>query len=202
MSKSKYTEHYKELKKRLNQLEKQLIPKTSTTGSYTLRQIDSIRSYRLLVHAELEWYFENVATDIVKYALDKWLTKGKSSKVLTSLLTYTDLDYSLKQKHPNVNKYVNLTDRIHRVVSKYTGAIRQNHGIKEENLLGILVPIGFDIDSFDQSWLATMSSFGENRGATAHKSYKVQQPIDPVSEVNTVNLILSETKKIDEELLR
>lgn len=184
-----------ELKRRIKQLEKHLIGKISATGNYTPRRTDLIRGYRLLAHAEIEHYIEEMAVDIVKGAYNKWTTEKKSSKVLTSLLIYTDLNMSLKQKVDN--DYIDLDKRINKVVTSYFREVSQNHGIKEENILKILVPIGFEIDGFDQTLISTMNSFGSNRGQTAHKSAKVEQNMDARTEMNEVQNILSGLVVID-----
>lgn len=79
--------------------------------------------------------------------------------------------------------------------------IDQNHGVKEANILALLLPIGIDIDDLDCNWLAKMNTFGENRGDVAHKSatsYRTIQPPDPVSELDTVRQITQELLKVDE----
>ena len=73
-----------------------------------------------------------------------------------------------------------------------------NHGIKEANVIAMLYPLGFTEADLDTTLLATLNSYGANRGSTAHQAAHTQQPIDPKSEKETVNLILTEFKKLDE----
>jgi hypothetical protein len=196
----KLSPNFLELKRRIKQLEKHLIGKISATGNYTPRRNDLIRGYRLLAHAEIEHYIEEVASNAVKKAFRNWKAGKKSSKVLTALLTHTDLKIAIKQKDKKAD-YFGLDERINIAVTSYFNSVSQNHGIKEDNLLEILVPIGFEIDEFDQTLLSTMNSFGSNRGLTAHKSAKVAQNIDPHTEINEVKNILSGLEVIDRELI-
>nr|WP_254449422.1 hypothetical protein [Anabaena sp. UHCC 0253] len=86
-------------------------------------------------------------------------------------------------------------------MANFKRIINENHGLKEKNLLALLLPIGLDIKDLDTSWLVTMNTFGENRGEVAHKSasfYSIIQPINPVDEVNMVKQIIQDLLKIDE----
>lgn len=97
-----------------------------------------------------------------------------------------------------VNKAVLAGNSFHNI-------IEQNHGIKEKNILSLLLPIGIDPDEIDAAWLSGMDSFGAERGLVAHGSqsvYRTQQLPDPESEYNKVILLLSGIRLIDEALNR
>jgi len=82
-------------------------------------------------------------------------------------------------------------------------ALNENHGIREKNLLGMLLPIGIESDDIDATWLATIDGFGQDRGSAAHKSSAVsrtQQPPDPKNEFDRVTYLLQGLKDIDEML--
>ena len=55
----------------------------------------------------------------------------------------------------------------------------KNHGIKEKNILGLLLPIRLSMSDINQTWLATIDSFGSDQGNTAHRSVRAYQPPDP-----------------------
>ena len=79
--------------------------------------------------------------------------------------------------------------------------IKENHGVKEANLLALLLPIGISTDDLDPIFLATMNSFGEQRGRFAHSSaatYQTQQPPDPQNELSNITQILSYISDIDQ----
>jgi hypothetical protein len=71
--------------------------------------------------------------------------------------------------------------------------MRENHGIKEKNILALLLPVGINSDNIDQEWLNLLNTFGKKRGEIAHQSaasYKTTQPIDPKEELETVKKII------------
>ena len=90
--------------------------------------------------------------------------------------------------------------KIDRTATSFKKVIDGNHGLKESNILALLLPIGIDNDSIDSAWLSTMNTFGTQRGVAAHtsaSSYKASQPPDPKIELDTVNEVLIGLKTID-----
>jgi hypothetical protein len=79
--------------------------------------------------------------------------------------------------------------------------IDNNHGIREDNLFQIFYPIGLKMSDMDNTWLATMDSFGISRGEVAHTSIKTQQPIDPATVFKKITSdILPGLMKLDRKL--
>lgn len=75
--------------------------------------------------------------------------------------------------------------------------LAQNHGVKEENLLRMLLPIGLHPVHIDPAWVSTLDAFGADRGKVAHTSIKTQQQINPMDELKTVEDILVGLQKLD-----
>lgn len=179
---------YNALLSRIGQLKISLLPKTKVSGNYTVREQDFTKSFRLLVHAEIESYFEERALDIAAKALKKWVDNEKASLPLLALSCFT----------PGVTgQSKNVLTKVHLIMSVYKTLVKRNNGIKDENLTSMLVPIGFKESDFDTTWLSTVNSWAVLRGEIAHTTFKVHQPIDPVTEVKTVNLILTGIKDLD-----
>lgn len=203
------TRRYKELKSRIAELRKNLLPsKFSPTGDYKNGTIDKAKGYQLLVHAELEAYFEDMARDISSKAIDKWNKEQKATKQFVSLLVAyhslweeADLDslhrYSKQLKGPHKP----IDDKIKEVVKKtqdqYSTILKGNNGIKEENLKKIVRPLGIEITESD--WLLHISNFGSSRGDTAHLSTKATHTINPKDELDRVENIMEGIKKIDSD---
>ena len=91
-------------------------------------------------------------------------------------------------------------DHVGRAHGAFGHIIKKNHGIKEENLLEILLPVGISESQLDPLWLADMNAFGTARGDVAHRSGTVYKVIDPHLEFNTVQKLLPGLKKLDELL--
>lgn len=186
-----------QLESRITYLERNLLPPSSPTGNYTKIQQDLIRSYVLLVHAEIEAYFEDVAKEKVRKALASWTASRKKSSCLKAVLAYSgnELSYETTRKVDSNN----IAFRLNKAVNHFISLIQKNHGIKEHNLLAILIPLGIEINDIDPVWLSTMESFGTLRGAIAHNSTSVHTLIDRNTEVNRINnQILPEVQRLDQ----
>lgn len=191
------------LQRRLARLEKRFIPKTpSPTGAYTERQLDLVRAYRLLVHAEIEAYFEDQARDLVTRAVTAFKSAGKTRVIILNLISFHGKQQSanrtsIKSLYASSTPF--LTDTIDTARTAYMRVIATNNGIKEPDVLRLLMPLGFEKNDVDATLLATMDSFGANRGKVAHSSSKAQQQIDPFTERKTVSLIITGLEQIDQK---
>jgi hypothetical protein len=61
-----------------------------------------------------------------------------------------------------------MDETLRTAVQWYIKRIGDNNGIKRTNLYGLLLPLGFEENDFDDLWLSSMDSFGANRGDIAH----------------------------------
>ena len=63
------------------------------------------------------------------------------------------------------------------------------------------MPVGITEYDIDQTWLATIDSFGQWRGDTAHQAAKQAKYLpDPATELSTIGIILDGLKKLAVEL--
>lgn len=179
------------LNRRLSELERHYIRKIDPANFSTNRNQDLLRGYRCLVHAEFEAFLEERAKEAVLRALMQWERRQKPSKVITSLLAFSEqrLNCISNCIKNNDQKNLDLTDRIKIFVSTYINYLVHNHGIKEENVLNILLPIGVSRNEIDSTWLNTINSYGEERGKVAHSSGNVLKTIDPGTEKTTIDLL-------------
>lgn len=169
-----------ELEARINVLEGALIPTVNSLGIYTDAELDLIRAYVLLCHAEIETFLEDWA------------------KILLQTLT-------LELQNPNSGSKFS---RLHasRVARELLHTINTNHGIKEKNLLNMFEPFGIletDFDAIDTKFLSLMNGFGHRRGESAHGSVMraTKQP-NPIQEKKAVDEILSYLEKLEGMLIR
>ena len=87
---------------------------------------------------------------------------------------------------------IKIDKKIELALNAFYRVIDQNHGLKEANLLALLLPIGIDSDDLDSVMLVTMDAFGKQRGLIAHKSatsYRATQTPDPANELNKIQQI-------------
>ena len=200
---------FRTLTRELNRLKKQFLPKINPTGLYSESQLSKTAAYRVLAHAEIESYLEERAWEVVQNAKTIWDESGKTTRTLICLLGFSGLTMdeppdtltpkkgskTVKEEKIKISKKINLA------LESFKRVISQNHGVKEDHILSLLLPIGIDSDHLDPAWLATMNTFGEKRGLVAHKSatsYMTIQTPDPANELNTVTQITDELLRIDE----
>ena len=191
-----YSIQFDYLFKRLLVLRKALLPpKFSPTGNYKNQTYEKARAYKVLTHAEFEYYFEEISYTIAKNAYNKWKDHNIASPPLLALCVYYSGSYSPipDRKDGNlsgedINKRVKdaFTDYASRVKSK-------NHGIKESNVLQLLLPIGLEASKLDNDLLIALNNYSASRGEIAH-STRAKQVLTPkdamVSAMDLLHLIM------------
>lgn len=179
------------------------------TGAYTDQQLTNVIAYRVLAHAEIEAYLEDRVLEAASDAIKAWNDAGETRPTLLSLLAFCGLTMDIPPKTLNPqkgNKIVNpeklkLNKKLELSSNAFYKSVKENHGLKEANILALLLPIGIDSEDLDSAWLSTMNTFGEQRGVVAHtsaSSYKVTQPLDPKTEFETVNQVMKGLEDIDQ----
>lgn len=204
---------YRALCKELQGLRHHLLPKTfEPTGQYPDRIYTRTFAYQVLTHAEFEYYFERRVEEIYRTSIGRFRTTRHTNKVLACLLAFSGLnnDAPPESKSPvqqnQQNRWdekVKIDKRATRAANAFYKAIQDNHGIKEKNLLKLLLPIGIEVDELDDVWLASMNSFGELRGSIAHSSNshnRTAQLPDPQIALTTVTDLAEGIKPLDELL--
>jgi hypothetical protein len=188
------------LTKELNRLKKQFLPKINLEGTYSDRQLALMMAYRVLCHAEIEAYLEDRVTEVVIHAKKDWKNGGKISRTLLSLLAFSGHMMDEPPKKIIAQKGMKIDEKIESAINFFKQKINQNHGIKEANILALLLPIGIDSDDLDPVLMATLNTFGAQRGLVAHSSatyYRMQQQPDPSNELNRVQQISQGLLQID-----
>ena len=179
-----------------------LLPKAfHATGAYTDRQFDRTRAFRLLAHAEIESYLEDVAFTTANRAFRKWADCGIVTIPLVAMVAYVEKDLGKVPSSHEIGRDTDLGARIRASRDAFNSyAKARNHGIRERDILRLLLPVGVAENDIDSTWLATTNSFGRNRGNTAHNSNQVDHPPDPRNEFEIVKQILEGLSDIDKRL--
>ncbi len=150
-----------------------------------------LRACISLIHAELETYFEIIAQKVIEsYELNR-LPRNKVGK-----LSYAIALYNIKAYEGSLD---NVNDRLKICVNIYKQSVSKNNGIKEKDILKILLPIGFPFINIDNTWLSTVNSFGAFRGELIHKNLNQISKLIGYQYIdeNVYNIILPGTEKID-----
>jgi uncharacterized protein YciW len=166
-------------------------------------------AYRVLVHAEIEAYLEDRAWAIALTAAKVWKEKQKASKIILALLAFSGRTMerppnSISPDQPSQSdkwdEKTKLSKKIDLAMGDFHRVLEQNHGIKEENIISMLLPIGIDCDDIDVVLMADLNSYGESRGIVAHrasKAYRTTQQIDPKGELTKVKTLVRDLVSLD-----
>lgn len=195
---------YRTLTSIIARLEKRFLPKR-LTGPFSLRRHDFARGFRLLAHAEIEAYVEDRAKEVSLAAVRKFDVDRKPHIVVLSLVAFQLTQSQLSEKYLK-DCYTNQSDHLNLALVSanncYQYTLTNNHGIREDNILGMLLPIGFTVTDIDLTWLSDMNSFGRTRGETAHTSFTPTKLVDPGTEKATVAQLVNGLAQIDEVFTR
>lgn len=202
---------FKEMRSRLKELRKHMLPTTfSPTGNYTERQQDHARGYRLLAHAEIEAYLEDVSRATVTEAIRRWKKEGQPSKPLIAFLTSYHSSWSVNDSISNeeiiqmAKSRVNIKESVDKVINlaqtQFMQRVKDNHGIKENNFHVLILPTGIDPSELDATWITNLNNFGSLRGAVAHNSKRATGQINPKDELNTVTSLVFGLEELDKRI--
>ena len=207
------SDRFIKLETELLRLKDQFLPEISPVSSYSDRDIALTIAYIVLTHAEIEAYLEDRVWEMACLAKNKWISDRLTSRTLISLLAFSGQKMELppdtltpvqasKQVPP---EKIKIDKKIELALNAFYKVIEKNHGLKEANLLALLLPIGIDSDDLDPATLATMNTFGEQRGLIAHKSatfYRATQSPDPANELSKIQQITQEILTLDNLISR
>lgn len=82
---------FRGLRARIRELRNHFLPRSfDPTGTYTKRQIDRARAFRLLAHAEIEWYLEEVVVETANTAFSIWQQRGLITEPLVCMVAFME----------------------------------------------------------------------------------------------------------------
>ncbi len=177
MAKTSRSPRFRAMEAEIRKLGQALLPRRfDPSGSYSPKEITRAAAYRVLAHAEIEAYLEDRSVDVVRQSVINFKKAGTVNKVLLALLAFSGQKYDLPPdtlapppgtSTPDWLKRLDLVEKIDAAHSSFYHVIQTNHGVKETNILKLLIPVGVDHSKLDPLWLATIDSFGETRGTYA-----------------------------------
>jgi hypothetical protein len=191
------TARYNLLDRRVKQLGVRFLPPPK--GRYSATEYDFVRGFILLVHAEVESYVEDMVGGVLDAAKKRWTTKQTLGRCVTTLMMYNDKQLTPPPSLGKQNPDETLDSTVKNVIKKHGDYVtKENHGIKQKNLLRLLLPIGVSNGDLDPIWLGDMDTFGSLRGVVAHNSARrVQTPPDPGISLKTINDVLSGLQQLE-----
>ncbi len=145
-------------------------------GRYTKRELSYFDAYAVLVHAEIENYFEQCAIYAIDLA-DKYLRKDAYNRIVYCLGAFYARPPQEGQSILRVPDKDIWREKGGWAISQHRETVKSNNGIKTEDLCRMLIPIGIDVRMMDQVLLVELDQFGAVRGLTAHTSMRTRRGI-------------------------
>lgn len=203
---------FKSLSGNVKALRQQFLPKRfKITGNYDDRVFVGVVAFRVLSHGALEEYFEARATELARMAHVSYRDTGRMSVTAGCLIAFSGgemrlppetIDAPQPTKAANWASEIDIMQRVGACASKYIARVKNdNHGVRERNLLSILLPIGIRHDKIDRLLISELDNFGRIRGEYAHSGVvtHVRRRPDPKDELLKVRKIIELIRTIDIE---
>ncbi|MFD5238111.1 hypothetical protein [Streptomyces tendae] len=128
------------------------------------------------------------------------------STCLLALVAHVEATHPIPASLADINqkkKFLDLAARVEYAKNELNRYVRtQNHGIKEKNILRILMSIGVHEDNIDSTWIGVTDAWATSRGEAAHKGAKMQVQPDPQHELKTVRQVLEGFRVVDSVVSR
>lgn len=205
------SQRFLKLEERLQELRQHMLPENfSEIGEYTEKELDLARGYKLLAHAEIESFLEDIAKNKVLQVIREWETQRKPSLTLISFLASYHSSWNVDDNISNEEiiklsksrtKSESIKETIDIACKQFIKKIKENHGIREKNFLTLILPLGYDEKNIDATLVSNLDSFGKLRGDIAHNSRNsLTISINPQDELNAVNNILDGLRELDSEI--
>lgn len=190
MERKKFEVKHHMLKVRIDKIKEHFDFQPGINGLTPL-QNDKIRGMLLLCHAEFESYVESLALLLINDAKEKWDRTHRANYNLAALLVCSSID-----------KKSTIETKVNKMIVDYKKqTIDNNHGIREHNIRDIFEPLGYCMDDFDSSFIATLDSFGQDRGEVAHSAARTSTMYDKATEISRIDRIVCDFLAFQESLL-
>lgn len=200
---------WQSLDNEIESLRKFLLPtKFDRLGQYARPRLTQARTRAFLVlsHAELESFFEQWAKEIARKSEEIWKNNRRMTQPLAALMATTENHVVVNDKQ-TLDPQDMITAQVDKFVQQryeaYYKIIKDNHGIKEINLMRLLTPLGIPGSVFGSTLLPSLNSFGSSRGLHGHNSVRsIQSVLDPETEYNRAKSLATDLKALDNWLVQ
>ena len=196
------------LKREIDVLRRTLLPTSfNPIGVYTrpTRVQLKTRAFLVLSHAEIETFLEDWAKCIARACETAWNNSKRVSVPLAFLVSSVGEDFggpTLLSSGTAKDSHQRFADMITQLFSDFYKNIKNNHGVKEINVLKLFDPLGVPRAAYPATLLPNLESLGEIRGVHAHTSGKsVTSVLDPETEYNRITTVLTDLKTFDQWLV-
>jgi hypothetical protein len=199
--------HFIALKDEIENLRAALAARIDALGNYSEEEKRRTVAYMALAHGCVEVYLKSRCKEIVKHASEEW-DRGKLNCTLLSLLSFSGIDVSKPPSPPEDSskrqawkEKLSLSGRLKNAIKAYEKTLKEQNGIKETNVVALLLPVGLEYSELDSVMVAELNSFGKDRGYAVHVvDREFRDATDPKTEIDRVTKILAFLEKLDAQL--
>lgn len=201
------------LRDNIKTLRQHLLPKRfRSSGNYDKEIFTRVVAFRVLSHGAIEEYFEDRAIEIARLAHVSCRDNGRISLTAACLVAFSagesrpppdTIDPPQPTRASLWAAEIDFRERLGVCASRYISRIKnESHGVREKNVLSILIPIGIRADRIDRLFLSEIDNFGKTRGEYAHSGVAshVRKRPNPKDELAKVNKIIEMITPIDQEM--
>lgn len=187
--------------RRIRDLARTFLPPADATGSYSTEQYDRVSAFLLLTHAELEAFIESRCTHVANTAVKAWELDSVPRKAILGLIAFAHSGGQSAIPDESSGLSPTIREIVKDAKVAYSKTVSKNHGIKEKNLLQLLLPIGVRETDFPSGLLQEMDALGTLRGSHAHRNLGAKTPPDPLDSLNRVARVVFGLRKLDQIML-
>jgi hypothetical protein len=158
------------------------------------------RAFLVLSHAEVESYLEGWAKEIARASESVWDSGRRVTLPLAHLVSnWTERSSPVSFSGTNPQDGPQRLDAVvKKVFQTFYKALKDNHGVKEKNVVDMFGPLGLPLTAISATLLPNLDAFGEARGTHAHHSARaVVTPLDPQTVHQLVSTVLNDLVTLD-----
>ena len=161
------------------------------------------KAYIVLIHAELEKYFELLSLSIIKNAINEYRQSGQIAPSLLALCSSNLFSFTYPKlfDDDNIKDYNSIEKKLNQNYTKLVERIKANNGITEKYLIKILWPIGVEKDDLDDSLLHLLGTLANSRGRIAHTGLTINKTLlNYEQETKNIYMLLDEVEKFEKQI--
>ena len=196
------SKEFQELDRRLKELTAQFVNfEIPIDRDPTSQELDSIKAFKLLMHAEFETFIEDRILEAITDSVAQWVNGRAISRCLFNLVLRWQDSNKDEIKPGLVYDGARLNELVRRCKKRACDEIEDNNSIKRDAFLRMCSSAGLLSEDLSGTLLANLESFGKDRGEVAHKGAgKVRSINAPGVEAKAADDIVKLLKQFDLDL--
>jgi hypothetical protein len=167
------TKFFKHLLKQVRKLRNELLTSKPSVALPVPNQTSHIRAFVVFIHAEFEYYFEEVIKELVECTKLYYDGKIYSESTLAMLVYSADKKTIYDNHHDMRTKMESIKTALYQAASVIVKLCDENNGIRCKNLLKLVVPLGFNHTHVGSIFMADLDSYGSKRGEYVHTTNSI-----------------------------